>query len=233
MEFEQEIKMWAQRVINECSAIATNPSYEIKYLFYPLQSGTCFNPEILFIGTNPGSKLGYRDETVEKDILCQSENLFLKNYDNPEWKNFKPLTEMFQTDLLKPLFERANIINMFYFNSGTYDAIKTNKGAKQALETCQRLTLEYIQIVKPKSIIIFGKPAKVWMSKLVNEKKFTLLQKAVNDCELIGTSHYNGIPVFTICHPTTSGTENRVYNSPANVELKRKKFEEIYKEILK
>lgn len=231
-EFESNIRNWAEKVINECSKIAENSDFDMKYLFYPLQSAPCFQPEILFIGTNPGSTLGYRKENLE-DIIGVKENLFLKNYEDPNWKNLRSLTEMFSGTILKPLYEKANIINMFYFNSGTFNSIKNKRGANEAIELCKNLTLEYINLVQPKTIIIFGKPAKIWFTQLVDDKKFSICTYAENKCELMSSTYYKSIPVYSICHPTTAQASTRIYNVGENLKRKQKKFEEIFKDLNK
>jgi uracil-DNA glycosylase len=230
--FREDLNQWAEKTLRECTEIAINPAFEMNYLFYPLQSGVRFRPAILFIGANPGSVDGYREETVEKDILRTEQNEFLANYDTPAWRNLRSLTDTFSGEVLHPLFEEAVIINMFYFNSPTFNVVKKMKGHKEALSLCKQLTLEFIDIVQPQSIITLGGKSTNWMRPLSAERKMATIVSADNGYPLIGQATYRNIPLFSIHHPTTSRPKLRLYNTGENRKRKQEWFETYYRGLL-
>jgi hypothetical protein len=232
-EFNDKLHEWAEKVVRECSAIATNPAYEMNLCFYPLQSGVRCRPEILFILTNPGSNgiFDRANTSVENSVLRTDRNEFLHCF-----PGYGCLTKLFTGDILLPLYEKAVIVNMLYFNSMRYSHIQKRKGYLEALRLCQDLTLEFIKLVQPKTIIALGKPAEYWMAGLTNERRFKE-ELAEDGHRLIGKATYKGIdrdiPVFCLHHPSTRSRWTRPYNTGINLERKRAWFEACYKQEIK
>jgi hypothetical protein len=232
-DFNERLHAWAEKTLRECTAIATNPAYEMNYVFLPLRSGVCPHPVILFIGSNPGSNLKYVEETVEGYILCNEQNEFLEHYDDPLWKTQRSLTDLFSGEVLRPLYEQAVVTNMVYFNELTFGNLEGKKGFPEARTLCQQLTLELIDILQPQTIITFGKPSTEWMASLSEEGTLSVAQEAVDGERLIGRATYQGIPLFGIHHPSTGyGKKSAPYNRGENLARKHQWFETYYRNLL-
>ena len=79
-QFSPSLVAWAEKVIEKCTPNAEKFNLE----YYPLQSKAKLNPEILFIGLNPGGGYGYD---------CQ--------INNPDWEFDKLNSKLTAQRLLK------------------------------------------------------------------------------------------------------------------------------------
>lgn len=230
--FEQQLTLWLQSVAEGCHRMATNPAFCMDLDFYAFQSDVCFRPEVMFIGANPGGGKPYSDMLAERgwdkrpsESLKSDRNMFLAC---DGWGTMKSLCELFSGDTLRPVFEKAVMTNVLYFNTGTFNAIRQriNQGGREALAFCVEKNIELIRdIVKPKHIILMGNPAVDCLKKYFDRPLEALVVTPQEGWNLIRETAISGIPVYCICHP--SG--NRKFNSGENQALKKEKFEEIFK----
>lgn len=233
MEKENVSKMqeWLNKVAVGCHSITTDQEFNMDLDFYPFQSQIFYSPKLLIIGANPGGGKKYKEKNIidkrekrtAKDLTVAS-NQFIEHYHDKDWRNLKPLCDLFTGEILNPIFENAVITNLIYFNSGTFNAFKKEKGYKKGLDFCMQMNLELIELLKPKSILLMGKPTKDIFSKLLDKPMETKLLADNGKSSLIQESSYSGIPVFWIQHPSAFGGE-RVFNFGKHQAEKRDYFE--------
>lgn len=231
-DFTRRINDWLQSVAEGCHRIATDLAYDMDLDFYVFQSDVCFRPEVMFVGANPGGGKRYSEMLAENgwtrrpvESLKSDRNMFLAC---DGWGSMKSLCELFSGDTLGPVFKQAVMTNVLYFNTGTFSVVRQrmNKGGREALEFCVEKNVELIRdIVQPKRIVLMGNAAVDSLKKYFDRPLEPILVTPVEGWNLIRTTTISGIPVYWIHHPSL----NRKFNSGANLNLKKEKFEEIFK----
>ena len=202
--FTPELQQWASEVIEKITPIAE----EINLAYYPLQSEAKMNPELLIIGLNPGSEASYKNQQENpnwefKDGKMTTERLLKGNpfiAEKEEWKIFRGLNRI---PFIKQAVDTNDYCFMNYVYFGTSDFNKI-KGHAKAVETCTALTKKFIEIIKPKHIIVLGLEGIESISKI--EK--TLL-KGKSKRLLVQGGDLFGKQILGISHPSyaVSATE--------------------------
>ena len=196
-KFIPELEQWAAEVIEKITPIAE----EINLAYYPLQSEAKMNPELLIIGLNPGSQGEYKEQKTNdkwefKDGKMTTERLLKGNPfidEKDEWKIFRGLNRI---SFIKQAVDTNNYCFMNYVYFGTSDFNKI-KGHAKAVETCTALTKKFIEIIKPKHIIVLGLEGIESISKI--EK--TLL-KGKSKRLLVQGGDLFGKQILGISHPS-------------------------------
>ena len=98
-QFSPALVAWVEKVIEKCTPNAEMFNLE----YYPLQSKAKLNPEILFIGLNPGGGYGYD---------CQ--------INNPDWEFDKLNSKLTAQRLLKgnPSFDKEFFAGKWKYGNG-------------------------------------------------------------------------------------------------------------------
>jgi hypothetical protein len=142
----------------------------------------------------------------------------------------KSLCDLFTGDILRPIFENSVITNLIYFNSGTFNAFKKQKGYKKGLEFCVLMNLELIEILKPKTILLMGRHTIDIFSKYLDKPLKTILLADNLKSSLIRESSFKNIPTYWIQHPAAFGGE-RIFNFGKYQIAKRDFFARIYRNL--
>lgn len=195
------LENWAKRVIEEVSKVAS----EAKLDFYPLQSAAKMYPDILFLGLNPGGGATYESQCNNLDwgpqgVPMTVERLLLGNPDyeknGPHWTIIRGLNKI---PSFANVLSNADYVFANYFYLSTPDFSDVPKKYKEALALCERLTYEFIDIIKPKKIIILGTSSGI--DRLNITEKKVILQGFWQ--RLLMSGFLNDIPVYAITHPST------------------------------
>ena len=191
--------------------------------------------DLLIIGANPGGEGGFFERKTIYELFNGGEqNAYIAEANNPIWKINKPVLEMFSSEHLREILENAIIMNVMYFNSqwvsslGKYDKNSVAKATKFCIEK----TKEFVEIIKPKAVLLLGMKAPEWLDIRFSPKN-SILQSVDNKptTNMMWKVENNGTPYYIIHHPSPSAQtvrfnfgENRV-----NLLAKKAKFEEIFK----
>ena len=233
--FEHKLENWLQEVLQNGNEYGR----QIGLDFYPFQcSYNSLKPsvDLLIIGTNPGGEGGFSErKTIDKLFNCgaNEENAYIAEANNPIWKINKPILEMFSSEHLRKILEKAIIMNVMYFNSQRVSSLeKYDKNSVTiATKFCIEKTKEFIEIIKPKAVLLLGMKAPKWLGVRFSLQN-SILQSVDNKptTNMIWKVENNGIPYYIIHHPSPSTQtvrfnfgENRV-----NLLAKKAKFEEIF-----
>lgn len=238
-ENQIEIQKWLDKVALGCHEITTDADFNMDLDFYVFQSQISFAPKLLIIGANPGGGNKYKEKNeLEKrthrgsNDLASCSNQFIEHYNDKGWRNLKPLSDLFTGDVLLPIFKNAVITNLIYFNSGTFNAFKKQKGYKKGLEFCLKMNIQLIEILKPKTILLMGKPTSEIFSKYLDQPLETKLMAGNGKSSLIRGSTYKNIPVYWVQHPSAFGGE-RIFNYGEHQKSKRDFFIDVFRNSLK
>lgn len=195
------LENWAKRVIDKVSKVASEAELD----FYPLQSEAKMNPEIMFLGLNPGGGATYESQCNNLDwgpkgIPITVERLLLGNPDYEKnaqnWSIIKGLNKI---PSFAHVLSNGDYVFANYFYLSTPDFNDVPKKYKNALALCERLTYEFIDIIKPKKIIILGTSSGI--DRLSITRRKVLLQGFRQ--RLLMSGYLNDIPVYAIPHPST------------------------------
>jgi uracil-DNA glycosylase len=234
--FEQQLENWLQEVLKK----GNEYGQQIGLDFYPFQcprKSLKHNADLLIIGANPGGEGKFFKRTYVNDLFNGGEqNAYISEANNPKWKINKPILEMFLSEHLRKILEDAVIMNVMYFNSqrvsslGKYD----NNSVAKATKFCTEKTKEFVEIIKPKAVLLLGMKAPEWLDIRFSPKN-SILQSVDSKptTNLMWKVENNGIPYYIIHHPSPSAQtvlfnfgENRV-----NLLAIKAKFEEIFSKI--
>lgn len=230
-QFNQNLNNWLQEVANGCHQIATNSTYNMDMDCYVFQSSVSFQPELMIIGSNPGGEVSYRvmnqkwgrERRTANDLGISECNQFIVN---DGWGSMRSLCELFSGPILRPVFEKAVITNIVYFNTGSCQGLRKrmNQGGREALQFCVRKNLELIRILCPQHIVLMGNPVRDNLMKYFDKPLQSLLTTPSGGLNLIQETTLNGIPTYCIHHPSL----NYKFNTGENQRLKRATFETIF-----
>ena len=228
-QFNQNLNNWLQEVANGCYQIAVNSAYNMDMDFYVFQSNVSFQPELMIIGSNPGGNKEYstmnreqgRERRTANNLGISDHNQFLVN---DGWGSMRSLCELFSGPILRPVFEKAVITNIVYFNTGNFQELRKrmNQGGREALQFCVKKNMELIRLVSPKHLLLMGIPARDNLRPYF-DKPLQSLFTPVEKYNLIQETTLNGIPTYCIHHPS----RNYKFNTGENQNLKRAMFEKI------
>lgn len=229
--FNQHLNQWLQEVANGCHEITTNPAYNMDIDFYVFQSNVTFQPKLMIIGSNPRGNKEYSTMNHEQGRVRRTANdLGISNCNqflvNDGWESMRSLCELFSGPILRPVFEKAVITNIVYFNTGSFQGLRKrmNQGGREALQFCVRKNLELIRILCPQHIVLMGNPACDNLMKYFDKPLQSLLTTPSGGLNLIQETTLNGIPTYCIHHPSL----NYKFNTGENQRLKRATFETIF-----
>lgn len=206
----KELQNWAEKVIKEITPDAINLNKD----YYPFQSKAIENPDILFLGLNPGGGSSYESQSTKdkwefidsfdekgKSIkVMKPERLLGGNpffeINSDEWKFIKGLRKisMFDKALNENKFVLAN-----YFYLSTADFYEAETFHKDVFEKCKKLTYEMIQLIKPKLIVVLGTSKGIDQLDEFKNKRLIL---SGNHQRLLISADYNNTKVIAIPHPS-------------------------------
>ena len=208
-QFNQNLNNWLQEVANGCYQIAVNSAYNMDMDFYVFQSNVSFQPELMIIGSNPGGNKEYstmnreqgRERRTANNLGISDHNQFLVN---DGWGSMRSLCELFSGPILRPVFEKAVITNIVYFNTGNFQELRKrmNQGGREALQFCVKKNMELIRLVSPKHLLLMGIPARDNLRPYFDKPLQSLLVTPVEKYNLIQETTLNGIPTYCIHHPS-------------------------------
>jgi hypothetical protein len=226
IDYHEAIEKWKKEVAYTCDNFAKNKDFKLDLDFYVFQSSVRFAPPLLMIGANPGGGVSY-SETNKKNNRERrtSENLGYEGnqfLDNPEWRS-NSLCSLFSGEKLLPMFEKAVITNIVYFNTNKFDLFRKRTGSKEALNFCKESNRKLINIIQPENIILMGNIALEGLTKIFDKPMMPILKTIDGKTALIRQTSINEIPTFWIHHPSM----NKKFNTGENLELKKNKLEEI------
>lgn len=186
----QELRKWAEETVN-----IYNPIAETIQLGYYTQSDLTRinnNPEVLILGINPGAEggkigqdgnellkgnpcfAGKSDEDIISELSGKKENI--KGWDL--WKKIhKMLDYSGKGDILEHI-DKFVLSNMIFF--GTAKEYQIPKGINKI--KCAKQTLELIDILQPKVVILLGKECKKLFNIVENTNLEELVPQSVFYC---------------------------------------------------
>ena len=233
-----DLKKWAEKVINEISPIARKLNKD----FYPFQSAVKNNPEILFLGLNPGGGSTYESQSkkdewefinsydeenqpikmMKPERLLNGNPFFDKN--SEDWKYIKGLRRIL---LFNEALNSDNYVLGNYYYLSTADFKEAEKVEhKEVIEKCKGLTYEMINLIRPKLIVILG------TSKGIDQLKEFKNQKLVlsgHHQRLLITATYGETKAIAILHPSTMAIthhETDAINTNINEFISGKEYTE-------
>ena len=159
-DFELKKDKWLKEIAEQCHEFALKTDLD----FYAFQTPIFLNPEILIIGINPGNSGKYTNYLTENNTdrrkpesLYYSQNLLVEEANG--WTDGmtqvrRKFREIFFTDLLFSKLQNSVMTNMIYFSTQSSEELKNLN--IEIEEYCIGKTLELIEILQPKNILIFS-----------------------------------------------------------------------------
>ncbi|WP_144282108.1 hypothetical protein [Chryseobacterium echinoideorum] len=203
-KYPKKLIDWAEKVINLCTPIAQKFNLE----YYPLQSKAKLNPDILFIGLNPGGGYGYEcqinnpdwefdkiNSRLTADRILNGNPSFDREFLAGKWKYGNGLRKI---DFFKNSIDKYDFVftNYVFYSSRRFSEINKNE-FKEAIQENIKLTLELIDIINPKNIIILGTGSGI---DQISKKNKLILQGFRK--RLLVQGEINGKIVYGIPHPS-------------------------------
>lgn len=165
-DFLKRRDAWLNEVSDKCHEYALRIDRDFYVFQTPVDT---YQPDLLIIGINPGGDKKYSQTLEEKgykkrpfDDLAYSTNILVEK---PQWeidaklKGANTMRSRFRMVFNKEndldhILENTVMMNMFYFNTKTAEEIKDIVGEIRSY--CRMKTLEFIEIINPKNILILG-----------------------------------------------------------------------------
>jgi len=224
-KFEQEVEHWIYNVYKKCNELgqALNKDY---YPFQCSKKSLQQGVELLIIGANPGGNKPFPiDKTINRLFSCGEDgsNAYIAYKDDPEWKINRPILEIFSTPNLRKVLENAVIMNAVYFNTYEVKDLSLFPNKKDAISFCIEMTKEFINILKPKVILILGFDVPKWLNIQYNKEENRLLFSDETKKSALVFEIKGEIPTYIIHHPS----RNYKFNSKENLNKKQEVFEKI------
>ena len=211
-EFNLKLINWAEKAVNFCHNIATDRNQDFDLSFYAFQNLPKENPEILFLGINPGGEAYPYSSLYEnkKWGLINDKKMTTERFvkENPmveemqTWKMWKNLENIFRNDKLHKMYDSSMKMNLIYFNTPNISDFLVRKNATSIFNKNKDLTIDLIlNIIKPKNIICLG-TAQCFDKLSLKNKEILLNGKK----RLLTKGNLENIPVYGIPHPSGSYT---------------------------
>ena len=199
----EKLTIWANKVIDIITPYAENIDRD----FYPLQSPIKTHIDVLFIGLNPGGGATYSSQKNNSSWKFENGRMTANKLlqGNPQFKDalneWSLLKGLKQIDYFNQILHADNYLltNYYYISTSDFDVVKKDPAQKDALIKCKELTLELINLIKPKTIIVLGTSNGI--DKLPFTNKKTILNGSYK--RLLVSAEFEGIRVFAIPHPST------------------------------
>jgi len=226
-KFEQEIEHWIDKVYKKCNElgqILNKDYYPFQCSKESLQKGV----ELLVIGANPGGNTPFpANKSMDRLFNCGEDgsNAYIAYKDDPQWKINRPVLEIFDTPNLIKVLESAVIMNAVYFNTSEVKDLSLLQ--KEAISFCIQMTKEFINILKPKAILILGFDVPKWLNFRFNKEENGLLFSDETNKSALIFEIKGEIPIYIIHHPS----RNYKFNSKENLYKKQVVFERILSKI--
>ncbi len=221
-----ELKSWAEETVNYLHAVATdkdNPEMDLS--FYAFRTEPKINPNVVFLGINPGEHdYSYADLYknpiwgLEKEGRMTPERFIKADpsiEDLDKWKIWIELQKSFgNIDFFKDYI----FMNLIYFNTKKVEDLFSRKnGLEVYRKNIEFTTKLLVDIIKPKYIVCLG--TKDCFDRLVIEEE--VLLKTTK--RLVVTGFLGDIKVFGIPHPSGSYTSNEHKKEIGKVILRNMK----------
>ena len=211
-DFNNNLKNWATSAVSFCHNLATDRNENFDLAFYAFQNTPIENPDILFLGINPGGEAYNYASQYENPIwnLLDDKKMTPERFvkANPlveemaTWKMWKNLENTFCTEKLQKLYNTSMKMNLVYFNTPNISNFLNRKNGANILKKNKDLSLDLIlNIIKPKNIICLGTAQ--CFDYLPLKNKETLLH---GKKRLLVKGNLENIIVYGIPHPSGSYT---------------------------
>lgn len=211
-DFENKLKNWAINAVDFCHNIATDKNENFDLAYYSFQNTPIENPEILFLGINPGGEAYNYASQYENPIwnLLNDKKMTPERFvkANPlveemkTWKMWKNLENTFYTEKLHKLYNTSMKMNLVYFNTPNISDFLNRKNGFSIFKKNKDLSIDLIlNVIKPKSIICLGTAQ--CFDYLPLKNKETLLK---GKKRLLVRGNLENITVYGIPHPSGSYT---------------------------
>jgi len=226
-KFEYELELWIHKVYQKCNElgqILNKDYYPFQCSKESLQKGV----ELLIIGANPGGNTPFPvNKSIDRLFSCGEDgsNAYIAYKDDPQWKINRPVLEIFDTPNLRKVLESAVIMNAIYFNTSEVKELSLLQ--KEAIFFCIQMTKEFINILKPKAILILGLDVPKWLNIQYNKEKNGLLFSDETKKSALIFEIKGDIQIYIIHHPS----RNYKFNSKENLNKKQVVFERILNKI--
>jgi len=224
-KFEHELELWIHKVYQKCNElgqILNKDYYPFQCSKESLQKGV----ELLIIGANPGGSNPFSaNKEIDKLFNCgvDGSNAYIAYENDPQWKINQPVLEIFSTPNLRKVLENAVIMNAVYFNTAEVKDLSLLENRKTALSFCIQMTKEFIDILKPKAILMLGFDVPKWLNIRYNKEENGLLFSDKTKKSALIFETKGVIPIYIIHHPS----RNYKFNSTENLNKKQEVFEKI------
>ena len=161
--FSPELQQWAAEVIEKITPIAE----EINLAYYPLQSEAKMNPELLIIGLNPRA-VNEEEARIDsqknnpiwefKDGKMTVERLLKGNPCYSEKDTWNVIEGIENTDFIKKAIKNDSycFMNYIFFGTKGIKDFTSISNHREIEEICIEFTKKFIEIIKPKHIIVLG-----------------------------------------------------------------------------
>lgn len=206
-----ELKKWAEETVDFLHNVATDKNNpELDLSFYAFRTEPKINPNVVFLGINPG-EFAYSYENLYKNPIWELEKegmmtpeRFIKADpsigDLEKWKIWIELQKSFGEF---EFFKDYVFMNLIYFNTNNVeDLIRRKNGLevyKKNIEFTKKLLTD---IIKPNYIVCLG--TQDCFDRFVKQEE--VLLKTTK--RLVVTGFLGDIKVFGIPHPSGSYTSN-------------------------
>ena len=210
--FENKLEEWARNTVDFCHTVATDKNQDFDLSFYAFQNKPIENPEILFLGINPGGEAFPYSSQYENPIwdLTDDKKMtpdrFVK--ENPmieemkDWKMWKNLEYTFRKDSLQKMYDSSVKMNLIYFKTPNISNFLARKNGPQIFTKNRDFTIDLlVNVIKPKNIVCLG-TAQCFDKLPLKNKEILLTGKK----RLFVKGNLENIPVYGIPHPSGSYT---------------------------
>lgn len=195
---------WLKEVADQCHKYATQLDVDFYVFQTPCEQ---YNPDLLIIGINPGGGKGYNEmllknhwvkrpfESLQQDVNTLTTKPYWEiesKEKGADYMRFRMSKVFTAKNNLKEILENAVMMNICYFN--TKDESLMNKSISQEVQNfCAIKTLEFIEILNPKNILIISSSVKN-IGKLqvrgTNQINKFIKEGFINDRRVYTIPHY-------------------------------------------
>lgn len=199
---QQQIRTWAEKWVSKFN--------EQKHNFYTQSPLDVIDGEVdtMIVGINPGSEGGEMNEEISVDEFLRGNKHWEERYQadgeaQKDWANFLNGVHAFLGYDRKQNPESIdNDKKTVWTNLTPFDTNREKDLAKSLLSLGAAATLELIEIVKPKRILLLSVDAFKVLDRVKTEGYTIEHKNAFHDKVNIQVGRIDGIPAYSVCHPS-------------------------------
>lgn len=207
MDFKQALNEWADETANYYHKLAIeNPKYNLAFYTQSDLTNIKENTELLILGINPGSTGSYTEQILNPywglDGKMDGKHLLKGNPDWHEHKKWPYWNRLYKFFSIKP--EGENILDddsqYILSNASFFNTKKAGDISNELLRKSLPMTIELINITKPKRIIcLSGKDCFARIKAAIPSSESFEYEELFHS---IFIGNLNGIPCYAIPHPS-------------------------------